>query len=261
MAVSASASLSPLNYGFLETGNRERATGSALPAVVLDLGCPPRHCRQARAKGPQAITSATNLFAMEPATPRKSPTRLRRLAIQTNSRLTLVPHALVEWTGADLTYLVEEPPAAMRYINWLISLRQQRLLGPVVTKVLALIGPDIPRQAAVGQAVRFAHRGNGVVIAPQTTIGAYVTIFHQVTIGSADVTASHADVGFGGVVIEDHAIIGAGAKILGGTTQLVVGRGTIVGANAVLLQSTGEYEVWAGVPARRIGKRPQGRRA
>jgi len=34
-----------------------------------------------------------------------------------------------------------------------------------------------------------------------------------------------------------------------------VRRGTVVGANAVLLQSTGENEIWAGVPARCIGQR------
>jgi serine acetyltransferase len=30
-----------------------------------------------------------------------------------------------------------------------------------------------------------------------------------------------------------------------------------VGANAVLLQSTGENEIWVGVPAMLVGKRPQ----
>jgi len=28
-----------------------------------------------------------------------------------------------------------------------------------------------------------------------------------------------------------------------------------VGANAVLLESTGEWEIWAGVPAVRVGER------
>ncbi|MCX5907521.1 MAG: hypothetical protein NTY64_10120 [Deltaproteobacteria bacterium] len=34
-------------------------------------------------------------------------------------------------------------------------------------------------------------------------------------------------------------------------------KGSVVGANAVLLQSTGENEIWAGVPAVLVGKRPQ----
>jgi len=36
---------------------------------------------------------------------------------------------------------------------------------------------------------------------------------------------------------------------------LRVGSGTVLGANAVLLQSTGENEIWAGIPARCVGKR------
>jgi serine O-acetyltransferase len=37
--------------------------------------------------------------------------------------------------------------------------------------------------------------------------------------------------------------------------ELVVAEGTIVGANAVLRESTGPYEIWAGIPARRVGLR------
>jgi serine O-acetyltransferase len=60
---------------------------------------------------------------------------------------------------------------------------------------------------------------------------------------------------FEGIVIEDDAILAPGAKVLCKEGILRVGRGTVVGANAVLLQSTGENEIWAGVPARCIGQR------
>jgi serine O-acetyltransferase len=56
-------------------------------------------------------------------------------------------------------------------------------------------------------------------------------------------------------VIEDDVIIGAGAVVLFSRGTLTVARGTIVGANAVLTRSTGENEIWAGVPARRVGVR------
>ena len=59
----------------------------------------------------------------------------------------------------------------------------------------------------------------------------------------------------GGVYISDEAILCAGAKILFGEEALIVGKGTIVGANSVLTKSTGENEIWAGVPAKRIGFR------
>jgi len=46
-----------------------------------------------------------------------------------------------------------------------------------------------------------------------------------------------------------------GSKILGGPGVTTVGQGTIVAANAVLRESTGPWEIWAGVPARRIRQR------
>jgi len=50
--------------------------------------------------------------------------------------------------------------------------------------------------------------------------------------------------------------VGAGAKVLYEAGQeLIVAEGTIVGANAVLRSSTGPYEIWAGIPARRVGLR------
>ena len=55
--------------------------------------------------------------------------------------------------------------------------------------------------------------------------------------------------------VGDDACICVGAKVIGGAGWLRVGRGTVVGANAVLLESTGDWEIWAGVPARKVGKR------
>lgn len=43
----------------------------------------------------------------------------------------------------------------------------------------------------------------------------------------------------------------AGSKILA-KDNLVVGKNTIIAANSVLLKSTGENEVWGGIPARRL---------
>lgn len=37
-----------------------------------------------------------------------------------------------------------------------------------------------------------------------------------------------------------------------------MGAGTVVGANAVLTCSTGPNEIWAGVPARLVGRRSDG---
>jgi serine O-acetyltransferase len=50
-------------------------------------------------------------------------------------------------------------------------------------------------------------------------------------------------------VIEDGVYIAAGAKILG---DVVIGRGSVVGANAVVLESLPEKCVAVGVPAKVI---------
>lgn len=59
--------------------------------------------------------------------------------------------------------------------------------------------------------------------------------------------------GSGGVIVKEKAILGAGCKVLF-QEDLVIGKGTVIGANSVLLCSTGENEIWAGAPARCIGK-------
>ena len=73
--------------------------------------------------------------------------------------------------------------------------------------------------------------------------------------GRADIHRPMAQSRFEGIVIEDDVILCPGAKVLCKQGVLRVGRGTVVGANAVLLQSTGENEIWAGGPARCIGQR------
>jgi acetyltransferase-like isoleucine patch superfamily enzyme len=59
---------------------------------------------------------------------------------------------------------------------------------------------------------------------------------------------------FARVVIEDDCDIGLGAIILPGVT---VGRGSIVGAGAVVTRDVEAYSIAAGVPARKIGERPE----
>lgn len=54
------------------------------------------------------------------------------------------------------------------------------------------------------------------------------------------------------IVIEDDVWIGYGVQIMPGVT---VRKGCVIGAGAILTHSTNEYEVWAGVPARKIKER------
>ncbi len=137
----------------------------------------------------------------------------------------------------------------------LVYARRSPLFGRLAYTLLKLLGVEFPLPVPVGPGLELAHGGVGVVIHSRSTIGSRVKIYPGVTLGRADIHRPMERSRFAGIVIEDDVILASGAKILCKEGVLTVRRGTLVGANAVLLQSTGEYEIWAGMPARCIGKR------
>lgn len=56
----------------------------------------------------------------------------------------------------------------------------------------------------------------------------------------------------GGVVIEDDVWVGANAVLLDGC---VIGRGAIIAAGAVVSCAVPPYEIWGGIPARKLRER------
>lgn len=120
-----------------------------------------------------------------------------------------------------------------------------------------LLGVEIPKEVLFadknGGDVKFAHRAQGTIIHPKTRIGRRVLIFQNVTIGKSRPWDDNLSAG--GATICDDAVLCAGSKILFDENELIVGKGTIIGANSVLTQSTGDNEIWAGVPAKKIGLR------
>jgi serine O-acetyltransferase len=138
----------------------------------------------------------------------------------------------------------------------LVYARQRPIIGRLAYHLLKLLGAEIPLSVPIGPGFLLEHGGFGVVIHSQAIIGAGVHIYPGVTIGRADIYRPSEESGFKGIQIGDDVILAPGAKVLCKEGTLKVGRGTVVGANAVLLQSTGEYEIWAGVPARCTGRRP-----
>lgn len=141
----------------------------------------------------------------------------------------------------------------------LVYARNIPLLGGIAYYALKLLGIEIPRPVKVGEHLELAHGGFGVVIHPRTTIGKRVKIYPGVTLGRADIYRPAAQSRFEGIIVEDDAILCPGAKILCKEGVLKIRRGSVVGANAVLLESTGEYEIWAGMPARCVGRRNGGK--
>ncbi|HNB54259.1 MAG TPA: hypothetical protein PK530_20100 [Anaerolineales bacterium] len=138
----------------------------------------------------------------------------------------------------------------------LLYARQNPFIGKLAYFLLKTLGAEVPRPVKLGQECLLVHGGFGVVIHPKSVLGNRVKIYPGVTLGRADIYRPMEESRFQGIEIGDDVILCPGAKILCREGILLVGRGTVVGANAVLLQSTGENELWVGVPARCVGHRP-----
>jgi serine O-acetyltransferase len=143
----------------------------------------------------------------------------------------------------------------MDFYTRLVYAREWPLLGRFAYYLLKILGAEIPLSVIIGRDFELAHGGFGVVIHPWSLIGDRVKIYPGVTLGRADIHNPVEASDFQGILIEDDVILAPGVKVLGKGGLLRVGRGTVVGANAVLLVSTGEGEIWAGIPARCVGKR------
>jgi len=99
-------------------------------------------------------------------------------------------------------------------------------------------GISIPVQARVGKGLRIHHFG-GIIVHPDAIVGEGCTIYHGVTLGDLG--------GRGGAPrVDNHVVIGAGAKLLG---QIQVGDHCRIGANAVVLTSVPAGCLAVGVPA------------
>ncbi len=133
-----------------------------------------------------------------------------------------------------------------------IKLRKNKILNKIIYHILLNKGIDLPAEVKIGKNVKFPHNSVGTVIHNNTIIEDNVKIYQNVTIGRADIDKKMKDSKMKSIYIEDGAIICAGAKVLCKSGELRIGKNSIVGANAVLLNSIGDNEVWAGVPAKRI---------
>lgn len=141
------------------------------------------------------------------------------------------------------------------FYSRLVYARRSPLFGKLAYYLLKLLGVEIPRSVEIGVDFYLVHGGFGVVIHPNTKIGNNVKIYPGVMLGRADIHKTIEDSAFEGFEVAADVILGAGAKVLCKEGVLRVGRGTVIGANAVLLESTGENEIWTGMPAKTTGFR------
>ena len=124
-----------------------------------------------------------------------------------------------------------------------------RLLGRWVSHVgKILTGVEIHPGARIGRRLVIDH-GTGVVIGETAEIGDDVTLYHAVTLGGiAPAVDSGSQVDRKRhPTLDDGAIIGSGAQVLGPVT---VGKGARVGANAVVTKDVPPGVTAVGIPAR-----------
>jgi serine O-acetyltransferase len=125
----------------------------------------------------------------------------------------------------------------------------RRLRVPLVNRLLrlgmtAVYGVDIGNDVRLGRGVYFVHP-IGTVIGGDASVGDRVRFLGNNTVGTAR------DDGY--PVIDDDVVVGCGARILG---RVHVGRGAVIGANAVVLEDVPPHALAAGVPAtvrKRVG--------
>ncbi len=109
-------------------------------------------------------------------------------------------------------------------------------------------GIEIHPGAVIGERF-FIDHGMGVVIGETTVIGNDVTLYQGVTLGGTG--KEH---GKRHPTVEDFAVIGVGATVLG---NIVIGRGSRVGAGAVVITDVPTACTVVGIPGRVVVKEGQ----
>jgi len=117
-----------------------------------------------------------------------------------------------------------------------------RLAARVLSNVnRSLTGIEIHPGATIGRRF-FIDHGMGVVIGETAEVGDDVMLYHGVTLGGRSASRGKRH-----PTVEDGVTIGAGARVLGAVR---IGRGSQIGANAVVVKDVPPGVVVVGVPGR-----------
>jgi serine O-acetyltransferase len=141
------------------------------------------------------------------------------------------------------------PVLLCRLAHWFYRLK----LGPVAKLVsllnFFLFGIEIAVRCPIGKGLFLPHTQGTVIGA--WSIGENATIFQGVTLGAREVDFSYQE--SSRPTVGDGVTIGSGAKVLGG---LILGSGSRIGANAVVLSDVAPGLVAVGIPAKTVDKKP-----
>ena len=117
-------------------------------------------------------------------------------------------------------------------------------------------GIEIHPKAKIGKNL-FIDHGMGVVIGETSEIGDNVTIYHNVTLGgiSPSINANEQRNLKRHPTLQDNVVVGSGAQILG---PVIIGKNSLIGANAVVTKDVPEKSIMVGIPAKKIGDATKG---
>jgi serine O-acetyltransferase len=136
--------------------------------------------------------------------------------------------------------------ALHRAANWLWR-RGLFLPGRLLSHIGRFVtGIEIHPGARIGEGV-FIDHGMGVVIGETSSVGDNVTMYQGVTLGGTGKQRGKRH-----PTVEDNAVIGVGASVLGAVT---IGEGARVGAGSVVLKDVPPHTTAVGLPARAVSWR------
>lgn len=132
-----------------------------------------------------------------------------------------------------------------RITHWLWK-RRAKLPARWLSHVFRFMtGIEIHPGASIGHKF-FIDHGMGVVIGETAEIGDNVTLYHGVTLGGTTL-----EKGKRHPTLENNVVVGAGAKILG---AIVIGEGSRIGANAVVIKPVPANSVVVGIPGQVVAR-------
>ncbi len=119
-----------------------------------------------------------------------------------------------------------------------------KLLARLVAELSRFLnGIEIHPGAKIGRRL-FIDHGMGVVMGETTEIGDDVLIYQGVTLGGTSLKKEKRH-----PTVEDHVMISAGAAVIG---PVRIGRGSRIGAGAVVVSSAPPYSTVVGIPGKVI---------
>lgn len=133
--------------------------------------------------------------------------------------------------------------------------------------IYKLLGMRIGKGAEIDRRVE-VRSPNKISIGDHTIIGWYcllsgnggleignnvnISSYSKIETGSHRVDSPNFESVFGKVTIEDYVWLGTGCIIL---KDVIIGQGSVIAAGAVVTKNVPPYEIWGGIPAKKIGER------